>query len=171
MKSEYSMQHKALVVIDLQNDITKNYKEIIDSVNRAIDWAVENDIHVVYIKHYNLSEGTRTFKPNTRGSELVSDMKMVSENIFEKTKGNALTSKDFSDFIQKHEVNEFYITGADAIACVKSTVFNLCKGNNQVTVLSDCITSYDKRKIDEMLMYYKKNGSTILNLNDLLNSK
>ena len=171
MKSEYSMQHKALVVIDLQNDITKNYKEIIDSVNRAIDWAVENDIHVVYIKHYNLSEGTRTFKPNTRGSELVSDMRMVSENIFEKTKGNALTSKDFSDFIQKHEVNEFYITGADAIACVKSTVFNLCKGNNQVTVLSDCITSYDKRKIDEMLMYYKKNGSTILNLNDLLNSK
>lgn len=171
MKSEYSMQHKALVVIDLQNDITKNYKEIIDSVNRAIDWAVENDIHVVYIKHYNLSEGTRTFKPNTRGSELVSDMRMVSENIFEKTKGNALTGKDFSDFIQKHEVNEFYITGADAIACVKSTVFNLCKGNNQVTVLSDCITSYDKRKIDEMLMYYAKNGSTILNLKDLLNSK
>ena len=30
------MEKKALVVIDLQNDITKNYKEIIDNVNRAI---------------------------------------------------------------------------------------------------------------------------------------
>lgn len=33
------MDGKALVVIDLQNDITKNYKEIIAQVNRAIDWA------------------------------------------------------------------------------------------------------------------------------------
>ena len=50
------MQKKSLVVIDIQNDITKNYKEIIDNVNRAIDWAVENEIHVVYIRHYNLSD-------------------------------------------------------------------------------------------------------------------
>jgi len=114
---------------------------------------------------------SRTFKPNTRGPELVSDMKLVSKNIFEKSKGNALTSEDFADFIKKNEISEFYITGADAIACVKSTVFNMCKENYKVTVLSDCITSYDKRKIDEMLNYYEKNGSKIINLNDLLDSK
>ncbi|MCI8911296.1 MAG: isochorismatase family protein [Clostridia bacterium] len=45
------MQEKALVVIDIQNDITKNYKEIICNINDAVDWAVNNDIHVVYIKH------------------------------------------------------------------------------------------------------------------------
>lgn len=165
------MQKKSLVIIDIQNDITKNYKEIIDNVNRAIDWAVEKDIHVVYIRHYNLSDGTRTFKPNTRGSELVPNMKLVSGNIFEKSKGNALTSQEFTDFIKKNEISEFYIAGADAIACVKSTVFNMCKENYKVTVVSDCITSYDKRKIDEMLNYYEKNGSKIINLNDLLASK
>jgi nicotinamidase-related amidase len=164
-------EKKSLVVIDIQNDITKNYKEIIDNVNRSIDWAVENGIHVVYIRHYNLSGGTRTFKPNTPGSELVSDMKLVSKNIFEKSKGNALTSEDFADFIKKNEISEFYITGADAIACVKSTVFNMRNENYKVTVLSDCITSYDKRKIDEMLNYYEKKGSKIINLNDLLDSK
>jgi nicotinamidase-related amidase len=132
---------------------------------------VENDIHVVYIRHYNLSDGTRTFKPNTRGSELVPDMKLVSGNIFEKSKGNALTSQEFTNFIKKNEISEFYIAGADAIACVKSTVFNMCKENYKVTVVSDCITSYDKRKIDEMLNYYEKNGSKIINLNDLLASK
>lgn len=158
------MQKKALVVIDLQNDITKNYKEIIDNVNRSIDWAVENDIHVVYIKHYNLSDGTRTFKPATRGSELVADLNVVSNNLFEKSKGNALTSEAFVDFIKKHEINEFYITGADAIACVKSTVFNMCKEKYNVTVLSDCITSYNKRKIDEMLNYYEKNGCRVTTL-------
>lgn len=79
------MKDKALLVIDIQNDITKNYKEIIGNINSAVDWAVANDIHVVYIKHNNLSAGTRTFKPNTRGAELVLDMKIVSENIFVKS--------------------------------------------------------------------------------------
>jgi nicotinamidase-related amidase len=78
---------KALVIIDIQNDITKNYKEIIGNINKAIDWAVNNDIHVVYIRHENLSDG---------------------------------------------------------------------------------ITSYDKRKIDEMLRYYESKGSKIVSLNDLL---
>jgi len=162
------MQKKALVIIDIQNDITKNYKEIIDNINKAIDWAVDNDIHVVYIRHENLSAGTRTFKPNTHGFELVSDLKIVSENVFTKSKGNALTSKEFSDFISKNEICDFYIAGADAVACVKSTCYNLSKANYGVDVLSDCITSYDKRKIDEMLRYYESKGCKIISLNDLL---
>ena len=166
------MQKKALVVIDIQNDITKNYKEIIDNINKAVDWALSNDIHVVYIRHENLSAGTRTFKPNTHGAELAPDLKIVSENIFTKSKGNALTSEGFADFIAANEISEFYITGADAIACVKSTCYNMCKANYGVNVLSDCITSYDKSKIHEMLSYYvryyEKKGCKIINLNDLL---
>ena len=158
---------KALVVIDIQNDITKNYKEIIDNINQAIDWAVNNVIHVVYIRHENLSDGTRTFKPNTRGSELALDLKIVSKNVFTKCKGNALTSEEFADFVNKNEICEFYLTGADAVACVKSTCFNLCKASYKVNVISDCITSYDKRKIDEMLNYYEKQGSKIINLKTL----
>ena len=161
------MKKSALVVIDIQNDITKNYKDIIDNVNKAIDWAVNNGIHVVYIKHENLSAGTRTFKPNTPGAELVPDLNIVSDNIFTKSKGNALSSEAFADFISKNEIREFYITGADAVACVKSTCYNLCKANYAVNVLSDCITSYDKKKIDEMLEYYASKGSSIITLSDL----
>ena len=159
---------KALVVIDIQNDITKNYKEIIDNINNSVDWAVKNHIHVVYIRHYNLSAGTRTFKPNTPGSELVSDLKIVSDHIFIKSKGNALTSEEFANFITENQIYEFYITGADAVACVKSTTYNLRKADYQVNILSDCITSYDKKKIDEMLHYYESKGCKLMSLNDLL---
>ena len=155
------MSKKALVVIDIQHDITKNYKEIIDNVNTAIDWALNNDMQIVYIKHYNLSLGTRTFKPNTRGAELVPEMKIVSDNIFEKSKGNALTSEEFVSFINNNDINEFYIAGADACACVKSTCYNMAKKGYIVHVLSDCITSYDKKKIPEMLNYYERNGCSI----------
>lgn len=108
------------------------------------------------------------FCPKSRGSELVSDMKIVSKNVFTKYKGNALSSEEFADFINKNGIDKFYITGADAIACVKSTCYNLTKANYKVNVLSDCITSYDKKKIDEMLHYYESKGSKIISLNDLL---
>lgn len=155
------MSDKALVVIDIQNDITKNYKEIIGNINKAIDWAIDNNIHIVYIKHNNLSAGTRTFKPNTRGAELVDDMKIASENIFVKSKGNALTSDGFADYVDANNIKEFYIAGADAIACVKSTCYNMAKNGYTVHVLSDCITSYDKKKIPEMLDYYERVGCSI----------
>lgn len=164
------MLKKALVIIDIQNDITKNYKEIIDNINKSIEWAVKKDIHVVYIRHENLSDGTRTFKPNTPGSELASDLKIVSKNVFTKYRGNALSSEEFADFINKNEICDFYIAGADAVACVKSTCYNLRKANYRVNVLSDCITSYDKKKIDEMLHYYESKGAKIISLNDLLGS-
>ena len=93
------MKNRALVVIDLQNDITKHYREIIDRVNQAIDWAVGQNMYVVYIQHNNLFAVTRTFKPGTRGAELVPEMKIVSDTVFTKTKGNALTSEDFAGFI------------------------------------------------------------------------
>ena len=34
------MRNTALVVIDLQSDITKNYRDIIEAVNSAIGWPV-----------------------------------------------------------------------------------------------------------------------------------
>jgi len=161
------MQKKALVIIDIQNDITKNYKDIIDNINKSIGWAVSNNIHVVYIRHENLSPGTKTLKPNTIGSELATDLKIASKNVFTKYKSNALTSEEFTDYINKNEIGEFYLTGADATICVKSTCFNLRKAGYEVTVLSDCITSWDKKKIPEMLLYYEKQGSKIISLKEL----
>ena len=135
------MSNKALVVIDIQNDITKHYRDIIDNINAAIEWAVTEGMHVVYIKHHNITAGTRTFKPGSKGEELVPEMKVVSDNIFMKTKSNALTSEAFSTFIAANGINEFYVAGADATACVKSTCFNMAKAGFTVHVLSDCIQS------------------------------
>lgn len=158
------MNNKALVVIDLQNDITKNYRSIIKQVNTAVDWAEANGMHIIYIKHYNLSEKTRTFKPNTKGAELVPELKIASENIFEKSKANALTGEAFAAFVEQNGVNEFYITGADATGCVKSTCFNLTKCGYKVHVLSDCVTSYDLKKLDDMFAYYADKGCEVLPL-------
>ena len=152
---------KALVVIDIQNDITKHYKDIVEGINKAIDWAKENGMYIVYIKHNNITAGTRTFKPDSKGAELVPELNVVSDNIFVKTKSNALTSEKFAAFVSVNQINEFYVCGADATACVKSTCFNMTKAGYSVHVISDCVTSYDLKKIDEMLVYYESKGCEI----------
>ena len=162
------MKNSALVVIDLQNDITKNYREIIEKVNEAIDWAVRKRMWVVYIQHNNLSAGIRTFKPNTHGAELVPEMNVVSDRIFTKSKSNALTSEEFAAFIRENGIDEFYIAGAAAVACIKSTCYNMAKNGYSVHVLSDCITSYDKKKLPEMLAYYESKGCSVMTLQETI---
>ena len=162
------MKNSALVVIDLQNDITKHYREIIENVNAAISWAIQKELWIIYIQHNNLSAGTRTFKPGTRGAELVPELNIVSDHIFTKVKSNALTSETFSAFIQEHEISEFYIVGADAAPCIKSTCYNMTKSGYTVHVLSDCITSYDKRKLPELLTYYVSKGCEVLELSEVV---
>ena len=159
---------KALVVIDLQNDITKHYKDIIANVNTAIDWAKSEGMQVVYIKHHNKIPFIRAFIAGTKGAELVPEMKIISDNIFAKEKGNALTSKDFAAFIKDNSLNEFYVAGADATACVKATCVNMKKSSYAVHVISDCVTSYNLKKLDKMFSYYKKKGCEVKNLTDYM---
>ena len=161
------MKNSALVVIDLQNDITKNYREIIAKVNKAIDWAAQKELWIVYIQHNNLSAGTRTFKPGTRGAELVPELNVVSNHIFTKVMSNALTGEAFTAFIQEHEISEFYVVGADATACIKSTCYNMAKSGYTVHVLSDCIASYDKKKLPELLAYYASKGCSVVTLSQV----
>lgn len=163
------MGNSALVVIDLQNDITKNYKEIIGRVNLAIGWAVQNKLWVVYIQHNNLSLKTRTFKPDSHGAELVPELNVVSDHVFTKSKSNALMSDAFNAFIQGHGISDFYIVGADAAACIKSTCYNMTKSGYSVHVLSDCITSYDKKKLPELFAYYKSKDCEVLTLQEVRN--
>ena len=160
------MKTKALVVIDIQNDITKHYRDIISNINAAIEWAVAKGMYIVYIKHNNITPGTRTFKPGSKGEELAPEMKVVSDDIFVKTKSNALTSEAFSAFIAANGVNEFYVAGADATGCVKSTCFNMTKVGYKVHVLSDCVTSYDLKKLPEMFAYYESKGCEVKTLAD-----
>ena len=75
-----------------------------------------------------------------------------------------------SVFVQKKlirlGIHEFYIAGADATGCVKSTCFNMAKAGYTVHVLSNCVTSYDLKKLPEMFAYYESKGCEVKTLAD-----
>ena len=49
---------------------------------------------------------------------------------------------------------------------MKSTCFNMTKAGYTVHVISDCVTSYDLKKIPEMLAYYADKGCEVRTLAD-----
>ena len=78
-----------------------------------------------------------------------------------------LTSEAFAAFIRERGISEFYVAGADAAACIKSTCYNMAKSGYTVHVLSDCITSYDKKKLPELLAYYASKGCSVVTLSQV----
>ena len=42
----------------------------------------------------------------------------------------------------------------------------MTKSGYTVHVLSDCITSYDKKKLPELITYYESKGCTVLTLQE-----
>ena len=79
-----------------------------------------------------------------------------------------MTSEAFATFIAENGITEFYVAGADATACVKSTCFNMRKVGYTVHTLSDSITCYDLKKLPEMLAYYAKQGCKVITLDDII---
>ncbi len=96
------------------------------------------------------------------------ELKVVPDNIFVKSKSSALTCESFVEFIKEHDLTEFFLVGADAAACVKSTCYNMTKSGYTVNVLSDCIASYDKRKFPELLTYYESKGGSVAELHEYM---
>ena len=98
-----------------------------------------------------------------RQVELHNDM-----NLLRSFKGaedvTAFFGRHVDDFIRETGIDEFYVTGADATACVKSTCFNMAKAGFRVHVISDCVTSYDLKKLPEMFTYYADKGCEVKTL-------
>ena len=69
------MNHKALVVIDIQNDITKHYRDIMDRLNAAIEWAAESGVEIAQFLYpkteYDLCIDSSNKSPAPLAEEIV----------------------------------------------------------------------------------------------------
>ena len=53
--------------------------------------------------------------------------------------------------------------------CSEVPQYNMTKAGYTVHVISDCVTSYDLKKVDEMLDYYAKKGCEVKPLSEYMN--
>lgn len=150
---------KALLVIDMQNVcVGKNHAEyfkynnavLVEAVNGVIDSNKDNI--VIYIKNVMKKNFINKFAPfhayeGTEDVELVSDLRIVSENIFTKYEGNAFSNSALDEFLKKSDIECVEVIGVDGGGCVALTALGAIKKGYKVVVNENAVgTMFVKNK-------------------------
>jgi len=141
----------ALLVIDMQNDyLCKNRMKrfaydtegLVSSVNSIIHQYIAEGHDVIYIRHIiqNLPTNRLLFGysiAGTDGAELYNGLDIVSDYIFDKLVGDALSNRQLRALIQQKGYGHLYLCGLDECGCVAATALGAKKRGIEADIIRD----------------------------------
>lgn len=156
---------KAVLVVDMQNVcVGKNhssyFKYDTDNLIKAVNGVIEDnkDSLVIYIKNLMKRNFINKFAPfeayaGTEAVELVDNLKIVSDNVFDKYVGDAFSNPELHKFLSNEKVDIVEIIGVDGGGCVSLTAMGAVKNGYKVIINTKAIgTTFEKNR-DK---YFKK---------------
>jgi len=179
-----SLTKKALLIIDIQKDFTgENAKmpvesnqatQMIANLNRIIDKSTDLNLTVIYIgNEYSKFDILNIFRnfaaiKETDGINMDNRLHIVTKNYFSKNKMNAFSNPKLNEFLKDKNINEVFIGGLFAEACIYGTTKGAIKNKYLATILTDCIATNTEVKRNKMIEKYKKMGAKTITSNELL---
>ena len=166
-----SLKDKLLIVLDVQDYSTQKLSEdaseqFINTVNGIIEKV--NPENVIYVKaiHRRLNLTlTKIYVDTLPNLDLDKRLKIVNENIFNKTKGNAFNSEALVNFVKDKEKKDIVVIGLMAEHCAKETLLGGDKlGYNMYFIPEALLGESDKSKL-KTFNKLKKKGIKELSLN------
>ena len=155
---------KALFVIDMQEiTVGKNHADyfqyhdnLVPNVNQVIDENINNI--VVYIRNVMKNNFINKFAPfhayeGSSEVELIPELHIVSDHIFNKFSGDAFSNRQLIDFLNENKVDKIEIVGLDGGGCVSMTALGALKNGYDVIINTNAIGTMMTKKRD---LYFKK---------------
>ncbi len=148
--AKYDNPKSAIIVIDVQNGTTQTEQyqpseELINNINSAIEYGVDNDMEIIYIvQEYNRNPWDQivAFGKFTKGTDSVildDRLDIVSEVKFTKNRSDTFSNSDFEEYLVKENIDTIYLLGVDAYACVMRTAQGGVNRGYGVIAVKDCI--------------------------------
>ncbi|MEE0859004.1 MAG: isochorismatase family cysteine hydrolase [Acutalibacteraceae bacterium] len=161
---------KAVLVIDMQNIcVGKNHSpyfkydrdNLITEVNRVI--ADNKDNLIVYIKNVMKKNLINRFAPfkayeKTEAVELVEELSVVSDYVFEKYTGNAFTNNGLNNFLSDNKVDTVELIGVDGGGCVFLTAIGAIEKGYKVIVNTKAVGTISEKNRDNCFKKLEKLG-------------
>ena len=179
---KYTNPHKALIIIDLQRDLTEaNGKltlntrvtdSVIENVNRILD--KNKDLVVIYIRQESdnilamLATGG-AMQHGEPGSDFDQRLKIKSNNIFIKHVSDSFSNPALDKFLVNNSVDHIYVTGVDARYCVDKTIKAALNRKYKVTVVNDSIGSASTEIVNNKILDFTGLGADTISTDQLLN--
>ncbi len=163
----------ALIVIDMQNDylyekrkprFTYDTNKLVGDVNALIHEYRDKGCEVIYIRHIiqNLPTNRLLFGysiAGTEGAELYSELDIVSEHIFDKLVGDALSNRQLRELIQQKGIDMLHLCGLDECGCVTSTALGAAKRGIKAEILrKGTVSVFPEKKITKAHEKLQKAG-------------
>ncbi len=155
---------KALIVIDMQNDylyekrkpiFAYNTEELVGNVNGLIREYREKGCDIIYIRHIiqNLPTNRLLFGyslAGTEGAELYGGLDIVSDYVFDKLLGDALSNKELMKLVREKEYDSLCLCGLDECGCVTSTALGAAKRGIKAEIIhKGTATVFPQKKINK----------------------
>ncbi len=155
---------KALIVIDMQNDylyekrkpnFAYNTGELVGNVNGIIREYREKGCDIIYIRHIiqNLPTNRLLFGyslAGTEGAELYGGLDIVSDYVFDKLLGDALSNKELLKLVREKEYDSLCLCGLDECGCVTSTALGAAKRGIKAEIIrKGTATVFPEKKINK----------------------
>ncbi len=182
--ADYRTPGKALLIIDLQRDITEKdgrmvlnpeqTARIIANINRILSDRRIRNLQLVYIAQEFERNSivqlltNNALLPGSPGARIDPRIKIVSDNLFVKRVSDAFSNPELDDFLIKNRVNHLYVAGVDAEYCVDRTVRAALNRNYRVTVISDAVGSGSDEKRDAKIREFEGLGMEIITTAQML---
>ena len=141
--------HTALIIIDIQNEyFNGGGLPLPESESAAVnakvllEWARENALTVVHIRHLATNASSPIFAPNSKTSEIAAIVSpLISERIFTKHFPNAFLGTDLHTFLISHKIDTLIICGMMTHTCVASTSQAAAELNYSVILAKNACTT------------------------------
>jgi nicotinamidase/pyrazinamidase len=174
----------ALLVIDVQEGITGRLAEydyyisksgeLISNINLITDSSVSNNIPVIYVKNeitnFLINIINSSLAKGSTGAELDSRLKIVSDIIINKDKGDAFTNPLLDSILIKKDINKLVFVGLDLANCVRSTVLGAVNRNYKICLISEGLLAKSDSLKNITLDEFKKSGFEILSSGEYFKS-
>jgi len=171
---------QALLVIDIQEGITgkssttdffiSNSETLIKKVNQIIDSSHINNIPVIYVKN-EISNPlinilNNSMEKGSPGAELDDRLRIVSDYIINKDKGDAFSNPLLDSILIKNNINKLVFTGLDLVQCVNSTILAAVNRNYKICVISDAVITDPDSLKNGILEKFKQSGFEVIESNE-----
>lgn len=168
---------KLLFVIDMQEKFVGRGRDtekfgfdcdgFIDQVNKKIlEYKPDEVFYFKSIAKGGLGGmfgGNNLPKSGTHEAKFVENLKVVSENIFERSKPDVMSIDQVVDYVRARNIEQIELVGVDGSGSIGLSAITITNDYN-VNIIYDqkCIRSLSDQKAEKMIEKFKKNRTTVI---------
>ena len=151
-------------------------KDLTGQINKLIEGIRSAQIPVIWVRQgfrEDLEDAFLSMKmknikitiAGTFGSKILSEFKVESnDHEIVKKRYSAFYETQLDSLLKKLEINELVLSGINSHACVRTAAIDAFQRDMEVTVIKDCVASYDEEHHEITLKYLNHGIARVVDL-------